>query len=294
MNRIEVIVQAQPEERQLWSRTYDGNLHDVVALEQSAAQAIATELGVTMLSARRRGGTAAHPVNADAHILYLKGNYDMERGTESGFRQALSHYRQAIALDSAYAPAYAGLATAYVELGSWMGAEAPGVVRAQARAAALRALALDSALGDAHIALGRIRQLFEWDWQGADVEFRRAIALSPGATYPQAMYVNYLVSMGRSAEALTIARRAAERDPLSPQASIHVAFALHYLGRYAEAAVEDRRAVQLAPDQADPLLGFAENDLKLGRYADAARHAARADSLLGTSGSNRVIFQMAW
>lgn len=293
--RIEVrLVRAVPEERRLWSRTYDVELHNVIALQQSVAQAIAAELGVSVLAAGQARLAAVRAINPDAHILYLKGNYDLERGTESGFRQALVHYRQAIALDTTYAPAYAGLATAYTELGSWMGAEAPGVVRAQARAAAVRALALDSTLAEAHIALGRIMHLFEWDWAGAEAEFRRGIALNPRATYPRVVYANYLISMGRPAEALTIATEAAERDPLSPQAAIHVEFALHYLGRYSDAAVEAGRAVELAPDQADPVLGFAENDLKLGRLADAARHAAKADSLLGTSGSTTWMCRLGY
>jgi serine/threonine-protein kinase len=288
------LVQAVPEERQLWSQTYEGTLRNVIALQRSVAQAIATELGVTVLAARQARGASPHPVNPDAHILYLKGNFELELGTASGFGQALEHYQQAITVDSSYAPAYAGLATAYIELGSWMGSLAPGVVRAQARAAAMKAIALDSTLAEAHIALARIMHLFEWDWAGAEAEFRRGIALNPSETYARVIYANYLISMGRSEEALATAREAAARDPLSPQAAIHVAFALHYLGRYGEADLEDRRSVELAPHQADPELGFAENDLKTGRLDDAYRHAARADSLLGTSGSTTWMCRLGY
>jgi tetratricopeptide (TPR) repeat protein len=161
----------------------------------------------------------------------------------------------------------------------------PGAVHAQARAAALEALERDPTLAEAHIALARIKHLFEWDWKGAEASFRRGTELNPSATHALLIYVNYLTSMGRFEEAVAIGRRTVERDPVSADAYGYLGWALEYLGRDAEALEQYQKSLELAPDALGPHLLLAEFHLKRGKLDEAYRHAAKGESLLGAAGS---------
>jgi eukaryotic-like serine/threonine-protein kinase len=275
------LLRALPAERHLWAGSYEKDLRDVLALYTEVAQAIASEINVTVTGAEQARLASARPVDPEAYTLYLKANYELGRQTEPAFRQAIEYYQEAIGIDSSYAPAYAGLAVTYINLGSWTASLPPGAVYSEARAAALEAIERDSTLAEAHIALGRVKQLFEWDWAGADAEFRRGIALNPTATYAQAIFANYLMSMGRFEEAVAFSRQAVERDPLLAGPHSGLGWALERLERDGEALEHLQRALELAPDQAAPRLRLAEFYLRRGRLDEAYRYAAQAESDLG-------------
>jgi TolB-like protein len=267
----------------LWTSRYDTAHSGILDLPADIAERVAEALGVGLPGTEREAVRARPTENVEAYTLWLQGNYELGRMTEPAFRQALEHYQEAIAISPTYAPAYAGMAMALIELGSWWSSLAPGVVRSQARTAALEALELDSTLGGAHIALGRIKQLFEWDWPGAEAAFQRGMQLSPSDTRSRIIYANYLISMGRFEEAVAIGRQAVELDPFSQPAHRHLGWALDRLGRDAEALEQYQKALELAPNLVWPRFRLVEFHLRRGRLDEASRHVERAESLLGAA-----------
>jgi TolB-like protein/Tfp pilus assembly protein PilF len=218
-----------------WSETYDREIEDVFAVQEEIAQAVARELGA------RLGGRAAmrlsrHTQNVAAYELYLRGNDPANLRSDSGVRQALEYFRQAVALDSTYAAAYAGMARMYSRLRS---TENPGMpirdLQALSLQAALKAVALDDSLAEAHAALGLVRIYVDHDYRSAEIELKRAIELDPTQARTHEWLVLVYIQTGRPAEALAAARRALEIDPLSPTAHAELAHALNANGRYDEA-----------------------------------------------------------
>jgi tetratricopeptide (TPR) repeat protein len=223
-------------------------------------------------------------VDPEAHRHCLIGNFHLAKNTEVGFRQALDHYTQATAVDADYAPAYAAQAVAYLELGSWASSQPPSAVSAQAKTAALTALDRDPMLAEAHIALARIKQLFEWDWPAAEAEFRRGIELNPTAMYALMAHANYEVAVGRFERSAGIGRRARELDPVYADAYFTVGLALYHMGRDVEAVKEFEKAVELAPNDLSPVLELAQIHGEMGRSDEAFDHAARVERALAGMG----------
>jgi serine/threonine-protein kinase len=169
--RIHVqLIGALPREHHLWAGTFDGELRNALAVQKSVASAIAAHVRATLTPQEHARLASASAVNPNAYQLYLKGDYELEQHQfEPGlWTSALEDFRQAIAIDSTYAPAYAGLARAYIGLGMWGSTVPPEVVRGPAKAAVADAISRDSTLADAYIALGQIKWLFDWDWAGAE------------------------------------------------------------------------------------------------------------------------------
>jgi serine/threonine protein kinase/Tfp pilus assembly protein PilF len=275
--------QAGPVERRLWSRRYDRPQEDVLALQTEVARAIAEQIHAGIPTAGRSNVRRARVAGPHAYRLYLRGNFHLEQGSEAAFRQAIEFYQQTLALEPTYAPAHAAMATAYIELGSWMASLPPSAVREQATTAALQAVEHDPDLAEAHIALARIKHLFDWDWAGADEEFRAGIALNPTATFALVIYANYLMSVSRFEEAAAVCERTVARDPHSPTAFEHLGWAYESLGRDAEALAQYRKAEAITKDYYHILL--AEYLIKHGRHDEAARLAEHFERLLGPDGS---------
>jgi serine/threonine-protein kinase len=218
-----------------WSETYDREIEDLFVVQQDIASAVARELGA------RLGGRAAtrpsrHTQNVAAYELYLRGNDPANLRSDSGPYEALEYFRQAVALDSTYAAAYAGMARMYARLRS---TENPGLpirdLETLALQAARKSVALDDSLAEAHAALGLMRMHVEYDYRSAEIELERAIELDPAQARTREWLALVYLRTGRPAEALAEARRALEIDPLSPTAHAEVAHALIANGRYDEA-----------------------------------------------------------
>jgi Tfp pilus assembly protein PilF len=158
--------------------------------------------------------TERHIVNPEAYQLYLKGRYYWNKRTEEGFHKAIEHFNQAIEKDPNYALAYAGLADSYILLGNF-GLLPPKEEYGKAREAAMKALELDDALGEAHNALANVKAVYDWDWPGAEREYKRAIELNPGYATAHEWYGGLLSELGRHEEALAEIKRAQQLDPLS-------------------------------------------------------------------------------
>jgi TolB-like protein/tetratricopeptide (TPR) repeat protein len=231
----------------LWSEEYDRELADVFAVQDDLARAIVGALRVRLQ--RPAGGTLVKPGTADltAHDLYLQGRFQWNRRTYESMPEAVRYFEGAIAADSTYADAYAGLAEAYVLLPIY-GVSPAAYAYPRGRDAALRALTLDSALGNAHAALGVVRELYEYDWAGAERELRRAIALAPGYATAHQWYAEYLSVVGRDAEARKEGVLAVSLDPLSPIVRVDHALALARGRHLDESTAILQQVVRTSPD----------------------------------------------
>jgi len=266
----------------LWGETYDRELGDAIALQNQIAKAIADELPARLTPVERVELTATHPVDPAAYELYLKGRYFWVKRTEESFSRAMDYFHQAIDRDPRYAAPYSGLADCYVLFGSSfdVGGHAPSEVQPKAKAAALKALELDESLADAHSSLGYVKLNYDWDWPGAEAEFKRSLELNPGYAHGHHWYAHLLLSRGRRDEALAESSRALQLDPLSPIINVHLAW--HYLNvREYERALE-HVAKTLDLDSGYALAhwygGLAYEQKKM--YPEALRELAKARDLL--------------
>ena len=200
-------------DRHLWTESYQRDLGNVLRLQSEVARAIAEEIKVAVTPEEEERLARARPVDPEAYQLYLKGNFQLTRLSEEAFRNALENFQKAIEMDQNYAPAHAGVAFAYLGLGSWHSSLSPEDIHAQAKEAAERALELDDTLAEAHIALARIKQLHEWDWTGADSSFKRGVELNPSSVGPRILYANYLTAMGRFEESIAFGKETLRIDP---------------------------------------------------------------------------------
>ena len=252
----------------LWAETYDRELGDLLSLQEEVARAIAHEIRVQIT--HHEGASMAPRISANREVypLYLKGRHFWNKRSPEAMARSIEYFRQAIALDPKYAPAYAGLADAYTVLGfhSFMPASE---AYPKAKEAAAQALVLDDKLADAHTALAGILLDYDWDWAGCEREFRRAIELDPNSPMARAWCASCLVPAGRLEEAIEQGRRALELDPLSPLINTSLGSHLHYAGRHKEAVEQHRKAIELDPN-------FAVAHLNLGRALEAQGDFAAA------------------
>jgi len=257
-DRVRIVAQLIDAEtdRHLWAETYDRQLTDVFAIQTDVALHIASALKAELSHDEKTRLYKEPTADLQAYQLYLQGRHCYLRYTEEGSRKGLEYFEQAIAQDPDYALAYAALAMAYTELGE-TGALRPDEAYARAKAASAKALALDSGLGEAHCMLAFIKAVCDFDWVGAEEEFKRALALTPNSADTYDLYGRMCLALERNDEALAMEQRAQELDPLAHRAD--VARALLRAGRYDEALQAATRATELDPHyaRAHATLGWA-------------------------------------
>jgi len=232
----------------LWGDSYDGNLKDVFEIQTNVAHKIADALKANLLPLGA-GRTAKKPTeNLEAYNLYLKGRFFWNLRTRD-LKKAIDLFQQAIALDPAYAAAYSGVADCYTTLGygSFL---APDDAFPKAKAAALRALELDSTLAEPHASLGYFKFYYDRDWTAAEKQFQTAIALNPNYGLAYDWYGYYLTAMERLQEARTMFKKALEIDPLSVPFHTDLGFTLYYGGLYDEAVKEFKASIEMDPTYA--------------------------------------------
>jgi TolB-like protein/DNA-binding winged helix-turn-helix (wHTH) protein len=246
-----------PTDRHLWAETYEGDLGDVLVLQDEVARAIAEQIRIKLTPQEKARFAQARPVNPEAHEAYLKGRYYLNLRTESGAKKSLDYFQQAIQKDPGYARAYAGLAGSYAVSVKW-GSAPPREAFPRMKAAALKALGIDGMLAEPHALVGVAKVDFDFDFVGAEKEYKLAIKLNPSYATAHEWYAEYLALMGRHNEAFPEIKRAQELDPLSPiMSAVGAAYSL-YARRYDEAIAESRRTLELYP-------GFYPAHLYLGR-----------------------------
>jgi TolB-like protein/DNA-binding winged helix-turn-helix (wHTH) protein/Flp pilus assembly protein TadD len=232
--------------RQIWGEQYERKVSDLLALQKEIASSIVDNLKLRLTGEERNRLAKSHTDNAEAYELYLKGRYHWNRRTVEGFNKAVAFFQRAIEKDTRYALAYTGLADSYMLLSDW-GVLPPVEGYSRARDAVLQALNIDYGLAEAHNSLAGIKSVLDWDWAGAENEYRKAIELNPN--YPTAFhwYATQLMVMGRLDESLTQIKRAQQLDPLSLGINKDFAVILLSARRYDEALEQCRKTLEIDP-----------------------------------------------
>jgi TolB-like protein/DNA-binding winged helix-turn-helix (wHTH) protein/tetratricopeptide (TPR) repeat protein len=282
-NRVRITAQLIQvrKEKHLWARSYEGDLRDVLALQDHVARDVAAEIRIKLGPVIEARLSNPRPIEPEVYENYLKGRYFWNTRTEEGVHRGIDYFQQAIAKDPRYALAYAGLADSYLVLAGYRFVS-PNEVLPLAKAAALKALELDDSLAEAHVPLGALRVEYDLDLLGAEKEFRRAIELNPNYATAHHWYgEEVLAATGRSAEAVAQLKRAEELDPLSRAIGTTHGYVL-YLARENDAAIGQlRKTLELDAN-------FAVAHMYLGRayaqqkmFADAIEEFQKADDLSG-------------
>ena len=244
-----------PTDRHLWGHSYERRLEDVLALQDEVSRAIAEEVRITVANDSTRRPARARSVNPEAYDAYLLGRHHWRQRSPQSLEKAIAYFQTAIAKDPYFAPAYAGLATTYGPRLMYSDI-APGRGQVEMKAAALKALELDPGLGEARATLASALAN-EWDWDGAEREYRRAIEADPNATVGYMAYGTYLYALGRFEESLAQRRRAFELDPLDVTPNRGVARSLDAAGQDEAALAQWNRTMELDPNHLRSQLPFA-------------------------------------
>lgn len=231
----------------LWSETFERQMEDVFAVQDEITHSIVNTITQELQLGHLRGATPVQqPRNLEAYDLYLLGRHHWYKRTDASMRRALELFQEAAAADPSYAPAYSGIADASALLASWQFATSAEQYP-RAVEAAQRAIELDPSLADAHASLGFVKLNWEWDWQGALDEFRKAIALNPSHETAHRWLSAFLAGIGRDDEALPIALRAIALDPISVLPRMNLGIVQFLAWRHEEAVTEFRRVIEKDP-----------------------------------------------
>jgi len=238
------LIRAQGD-RHLWSGKYERGFTDLLDLQSEVARAIAAQIRITLTPRELTYLTRSRPVNPDAYKTFLRGKFFLHQGMR-GVTRSVELFRQAIDLDPFQAESYAGLAEAlcYARI---FGLSPSGETHAEARAAALQALRLDDSNAGAHNALASVKEGYDWDWAGAEAEYRYALQLNPSRLLTRLWYAAFLAHVGRYSEAIEESGRALALDPISPIAHCNRAMLFFRARRYEEAIGAAREALELDP-----------------------------------------------
>jgi len=241
----------------LWAQSYERDLRNILTLQSEVAQAISNEIQVKLEPQQWARNVSALPAIGQAYEAYLRGRYCLNRRTQEGVQKAIDYFQKAMACDSGYALAYAGLADGY-RIQAVCGWLVPSVAREKALAAARRALEIDDRLSEAHRTLGAVLLRFDWMWNESEAELLRALELNPSDAEAHRIHAIYLQAVGRVEEAISEVERARELDPLSLLMETSLGRALYFARRYEAAAIQCRRALELDP-------GYVPARFNLGR-----------------------------
>lgn len=265
----------------LWGTVLTRPAADVFALQAEISEELTSALRLRLSRDERKRLGKRHTVNAEAYQLYLRGRYFLNLRTGDSLKSARALFERAVAEDPKYALAHAGLADCCALIAVNLRASSGNSLVGQARAAALKALALDDALADGHVSLAFIRSRFDWDWAGAEAEFKRALALNPGHAPSRQWYAMFLASRARFDEALAEMKRALELDPLSLIIQSGIGRILHFAGRPDEAAIQYEHVLQTNPGFAQAHIDLALTQMARDEVQLARAELSRAQELLG-------------
>jgi eukaryotic-like serine/threonine-protein kinase len=267
---------------QLWGAQYDRKPGDIFAIQDEISNEISGNLRLKLTRAEKKRLTKRQTNDAEAYRLYLKGRHHWNRWTEEGFYKAIEYFQQAVDKDPGYALAYAGLADSYVLLG-WNSYLPSKDAFPKAKVAAMEALQLDPVLGEAHTPLAAVLWLHDWQWQAAQTEFKRSLALNPAYPTANHWYAEYVMTMGRHSEAITRMKNSQELDPLSLIISDAIGWSLYMARRYDDAIEQLQRTVELDPNYPVTYWVLSLSLRKMGRYDLAIPEGEKGVTLSGGS-----------
>jgi eukaryotic-like serine/threonine-protein kinase len=221
------------DDRQIWGQAYQRTLDDVFSLQEQLAAEIAEQLRPTLAAPSPAARVTTHAPKAEAYQLYLKGRYWWNRRPEEGFLDGLEYFQKSIEADPSFALSYSGLADCYITLGSWeSGILPPNEAFLKARTLARKALELDDRSAESHASLGYALFHYDWDFEQAEQEMQRAIALNPGYAAAHHWYSHVLLPLGRTETSLTESLAAVAIDPLDFIMNAHLAWHYYFAGDY--------------------------------------------------------------
>ena len=274
----------QPQTGQnLWARSYERTVTDILALQSDVARDIVTQIQIQLTQPEQERLAKTRTVVPAAYDAYLQGNYYVAKRTGESVTQSVSDYRQAIQLDPTYAPSYAGLAGALTLAADYKDVPSSQVLP-EAEAAAVKALQLDDNLASAHAVLGQIRA-YRLEWPGVLDEFKRAIELNPGDANSHHWYGLALASAGRSDEAISEMKLAQELDPRSLIINANLSWVYYLAGKYDEAVAQAQKTVAMDPSFAVAHGCLGQAYLARREYANALRELQQALALSGNETS---------
>jgi eukaryotic-like serine/threonine-protein kinase len=297
--------------KQLWGERYNRKVADLLSVQSDIAREVSLRLRSHLTGDDQKKLAKGGTQSPEAYQLYLKGKYFTNKFTKEGFSQGLDYFNQAIAIDPNYGLAYTGIAYNYINQQDWY--IAPKEAGPRARDAALKALAIDESDSDAHVALAIAKQWYDWDWAGAEKEFKRAIELNPKNAEAHDYYAWLLAPLGRGDEAAAQAKLAVEADPYSPLSTFvpgsvsvfthqwqpavdqllaakelaptfwfnqnFLGRAYEGLGKMPEAITEFQAAVTLDNDNSETLAGLGHGYAAAGKTAEAQKVLADMKTL---------------
>jgi len=282
-DRVRITVQLIQvrDQTDLWTESYDRELRDILALQDSVARAIADQIHITLTAEEQTRLARPRQVEPAAYEAYLKGRYYWNKRTAEGMQKASGYFQQAINKDPAYGAAYSGLADCNSGL-TWHGFNSPAETLPKANAAALKAIEIDPQSAEAHASLGLVLNHM-LDWPGAEREFKRALQLDPHYANAHHWYGDNLSAKGRHDEALLEAKQALQLDPLNLMIGTWVGLRYYLARKYDRAIEQGRNTVELDPNFAAAHLLLGESYVQMGLYEQGLTDLEKAASLSGNS-----------
>lgn len=246
----------------LWSKTYDRKAGDLLAVQEEVTQRVSESLALELFPSATVG-SRRYSKSSAAYDAYLKGRFFWHKMTAEAIRQSMAYFNEALALDAGFAPAHAGLADCYAQMGSSrVGTMKPLEAVTESRKHLQRALDLDETLAEAHCTLGLIKSWYDWDWDGAGLEFQAALALDPSQITALIWQSLFLSVNGRHQESLASMQRARELEPLSPTVNLYLGLAYVHGGQFDLGIRRIKESIELDP-------GYYRSQMFLGRSLSA-------------------------
>jgi eukaryotic-like serine/threonine-protein kinase len=264
--------------RHLWGSQYNTRFSEIFAVQEEISNHISSELRLHLSPQEKEKLRQSQTQDAAAYQLYLKGRYHWNKRTAEGIKKAIRYFQQAIDQDPGYALAYAGLADCFALFGGYR-ALPPREAFPMARAAAMKALEIDDRVAEAHNTLAIASLFYDWNWSGAEEEFKRAIHLSPKYATAHQWYTIFLVSMGRPDEGLASIRRAHELDMLSLPINTHLGWAFYFFRQFDEAITQLLATLELDPNYVLAHFALGQAYTQRGKYAEAIAELQTAADL---------------
>jgi serine/threonine-protein kinase len=263
----------------LWGEQYDRKVSDLLATQREIAREIVEKLKLKV-SGEEKGLAKHYTESNEAYQLYLKGRFYWNKRTGESLKKSIEYFNQAIEKDPGFALAYAGLADCYVVPANRL---PPRDALPKAKAAAMRALELDDTLAEAHTTLGRVLASYDWDWPGAEREYKRAIELNPRYAIAHQWYGGYLEAMGHRDEAVAERKLSQELDPLSPIVNFEYGLSLFYAREYDQAIEQFNKTLELDSNFPPPYQFLPACYEQKGMYDEAIAGFKKAIPLMGGS-----------
>jgi len=272
------------DDKHLWAHSYEGDFRDALALQNQVARSVAEEIRINVSPREQTELKTVKVVNPQAYESYLKGRFFWNKRTADGLKVAAAYFNQAVEEDPKYPQAYSGLADTYALLGDWQYAVmTPKEALPKAKAAAIKALELDSNLGEAHNSLAFCLDGFDWDFSAAEKEFRRAIELNPSYATAHHWYAWHLSLLGRDSEAISEMKKAKDLDPLSLIINADLAELYLIAHSYDESIQQSRRTIEMDSNFALAHNQLAQAYLQKQMFGEAVGELQKAIKISGGS-----------